>query len=151
MSLKQQIDADLKVAMLARDKVLTTTLRGLKSAILYAEVAQGNRDPGLDDEAIVQLFTKESKKRQESADLYIQGDNQERADAEMAEKQVISKYLPAQMSDQELEQIVDEVLAGLDIGDASAMGKAIGAVKQKVGAAADGARIANAVKGRITQ
>src|SRR6185369_11783185 len=97
--LKVRIDQDLKTALLAGDKTLATTLRGLKSAILYVEVAKGVRDEGLSDEEIVTLLAKEAKKRQESADLYVQGGSQERADAELAEKKAIEVYLPQQLSD----------------------------------------------------
>jgi uncharacterized protein YqeY len=74
-STKQQIDADLKTAMLAGDKTLVTTLRGLKSAILYVEVAENAREKGLPEDAVVAILQKEAKKRQESADLYLQGGN----------------------------------------------------------------------------
>lgn len=75
--LKQKIEQDIKTAMLAGDKTLVMTLRGLKSAILYIEVAQGIRDTGLPDAEVIDLLAKEAKKRQESADLYKQGGNQE--------------------------------------------------------------------------
>ena len=70
MPLKEQIDADLKTAMLARDAFRTDTLRGLKAAILNEEVAKGARDTGLGDEAIEQLIARESKKRDEAAYLF---------------------------------------------------------------------------------
>lgn len=73
--LKQRIDQDLKQALLGGDKVLATTLRGLKSVILYAEVAKGVREQGLDDEEILRLLAKEAKKRQESADLFTHRSN----------------------------------------------------------------------------
>lgn len=149
MGLKQQIDADLKQAMLAGDKTLTTTLRGLKSVILYAEVALSKREEGLDDQSIVQLLTKEAKKRQESADLYRQGGDPVRADAELQEKEVIARYLPPQLDDEELERIIDRVIDEYDAVDAQAMGPIIAKVKQEAGAAADGARIAAKVKGKI--
>jgi uncharacterized protein len=147
--LKARIDQDLKTALLAGDKVLATTLRGLKSVILYAEVAKGVREQGLPDEEIVALFAKEAKKRQESADLYTQGNNPEKAGAELAEKRVIEAYLPRQLSDEELSALVDEVITGLDVSGAAAMGQVIGGVKQKVGGQADGARIAQLVKQRL--
>ena len=146
MTLKQQIDADLKTAMLAGDKVLATTLRGIKSAILYAEVAAGSRDTGLDDPSIIALLQKEAKKRQESAELYQQGGNSDQAEAERAEKTVIEKYLPVQMSDDELRAIVQEVIADLNAEGVQAMGQVIGGVKQRVGAQADGGRIAQVAK-----
>ena len=147
--LKQRIDQDLKQALLGGDKVLATTLRGLKSVILYAEVAKGVRDSGLPDDEIVTLLAKEAKKRQESADLYRQGGSEERAAAELAEKKAIEQYLPAQLSDEELGQAIDGVIAGLGASGQQAMGQVIGAVKQTVGSQADGSRIAQMVKERL--
>lgn len=149
MSIKQQLDHDLKQAMLCGDKVLATTLRGLKSVILYAEVADGKRDTGIDDAKIVDLFTKELKKRQESADLYIQGGRDEKATAELAEKAVIQRYLPAQMTDEELADLVDIVIAELPELNQQAMGRIIGMVKARAGNTADGTRIAAMVKQKI--
>lgn len=149
MTIKQQLDQDLKAAMLAGDKTLVTTIRGLKSVVLYAEVAAGNRDPGLDDATILQLFSKEVKKRQESADLYTKGGAPDKAAAELAEKLVIEHYLPAQISDDELLAVVDTVVAQQDASGLQAMGPVIAAVKERVGMGADGGRIAMAVKGRL--
>ena len=147
--LKARIDQDLKTALLAGDKVLATTLRGLKSVILYAEVAKGARDEGLGDDEIITLLSKESKKRQESADLYKKGGNQEKAEAELAEKKVIESYLPSQMSDEDLSKVIKETIDQLGVSGPSAMGQVIGAVKQKVGAQADGARVAQSVKQQL--
>ena len=144
--LKASIDQDLKKALLAGDRVLATTLRGLKSVILYAEVAKGVRDEGLGDEEITALLSKEAKKRQESADLYQKGGNQEKADWELTEKKVIESYLPSQLSDEDLKKIIQEVAAEVGGADASAMGQIIGAVKQKTAGQADGGRIAQLVK-----
>jgi len=148
--LKSQLDQDLRTAMLAGDKTLVTTLRGLKSAILYAEVEKKVRDTGLSDDEIITLFAKEAKKRQESADLFKQGGNNEKFEAELAEKVVIEKYLPAQLSDDELAKVVDDCIATLQASSPQAMGQVIGAVKAKVGANADGARIASLVKERLS-
>lgn len=147
--LKQRIDQELKQALLAGDKTLATTLRGLKSVILYAEVAKGSRDTGLSDEEILVLFAKESKKRQESADLYSKGGNQEKADAELEEKRVIDAYLPAQLSDEELGAVVDGVIAEMGASGMQAMGQVIAAVKAKTEGQADGGRIAVMVKERL--
>jgi uncharacterized protein YqeY len=149
--LKARIDQDLKVALLAGDKVLATTLRGLKSVILYAEVAKGVRDTGISDEEITTLLSKEAKKRQESADLYNQGGNEEKATAELAEKAVIEQYLPKQLSDEELQQLVDAAVAEVGADGPSAMGQVIGAVKQKTAGQADGGRIAQLVKERLSK
>ena len=148
--IKQQIEQDLKAALLSGDKIKATTLRGLKSAILYAEVASGKRAEGLNDEEIINVFTKEAKKRQESADLYIQGGSQERADAELKEKKLIQQYLPAQLSDEDITKIVDECLKELGPVTVKDMGKVIGLVKSKTGAAAEGGVVARIVKEKIS-
>lgn len=147
--LKARIDQDLKAALLAGDKTLATTLRSIKSAILYAEVAQGARDQGLSDEEIVTLLTKEAKKRQESADLYKQGGNIEKAEAELAEKCVIESYLPKQLTDDELIALIDAVIEELGASGTAAMGQVIGVVKQRTAGQADGARIARLVKQQL--
>lgn len=148
--LKQQIEQDLKAALLAGEKDRATILRGLKSVILYAEVAQGIRDTGLPDEEIIVLLSKEAKKRQESADLYVQGGAADRAAVELAEKAIIETYLPKQLSDEELTLIIDEVIKGLTESGPAAMGQAIGQVKQKTAGQADGSRIARLVKERLS-
>ncbi len=144
MTIKQRIDTDLKQALLSQDKPLVSVLRGLKSAILYAEVAEGKREVGLGDEAIIQLLAKEAKKRQESADLYKRGGSTERADQELSEKRIIEQYLPKQLTDDELGVIVKEVIS--EQTDNIVMGKIIGEVKQRTEGKADGARIAQSVK-----
>lgn len=149
MTISEQLNQDLKKAMLAGDKVLTTTLRGVKSVILYEEVAKGEREKGLSDDAIITLLTKEAKKRQESADLYAKGGNQEKADAELLEKKVIEKYLPEQMSDEELISIVDTQIQNIGATSVQQMGQVIGAVKANAGAGADGSKIAQLVKERL--
>ncbi len=150
MSVKQTIDADLKTAMLAGEKTLVTTLRGLKSAILYAEVSEGARDEGLPDDAVIAILQKEAKKRQESADFFGQGGNVEKQQAELEEKSVIEKYLPAQLSEDEIARMVDDVIASTGASGIQAMGQVIGAVKAKAGASADGSIIARIVKERLT-
>ncbi|MCA9332710.1 GatB/YqeY domain-containing protein [Candidatus Saccharibacteria bacterium] len=150
MSISKDIDADLKAAMLAGDKTLATTLRGLKSTILYEEVAKGLRDTGLEDDAIIALLSKEAKKRQESADLYKKGGSEEKAEAELVEKKVIEKYLPAQMSDEELMLIVDEAISSTGASSMQQMGQVIGIVKSKAGVSADGSRIAQLVKEKLS-
>src|SRR6185436_15823241 len=128
-----------------------TTIRGLKSVILYAEVAAGSRESGgLSDDEIIALLSKEAKKRQESADLFEKGGNQEKAAAELTEKKVIEGYLPQQMSDEELKALVEEAVAATGASGMQAMGQVIGMVKQKAGASADGSRVAALVKERLS-
>ncbi len=149
MSIKTTIDADLKTALLAGDKVLATTLRGIKAAILNTEIAENKREAGLSDDEVTNLLVKEAKKRQESADLYNQGGNIEKAAAETAEKLVIEKYLPAQMDDEALKNLVEAAVAEANAASMQDMGKVIGLVKQRAGNTADGGRIAQMVKERL--
>jgi len=145
--LEGKIQADLKTALLGGDKKRAEVLRGLKSVLLNEKIAKGLRETGLSDEQVLILIGKEAKKRGESADMYKQANAMDRAEAELSEKAILEEYLPAQMSDEELAIIVDEVIASL--GQNAQMGQAIGAVRQKVGAQADGGRIAAAVKAKL--
>ncbi len=150
MNLKQKIDQDLKTALLGGNKPLVSTLRGLKSAILYAEVAANKRDEGLADTEIITVLRKEAKQRQESADLYKQGGSQEKAAAELDELKTIEGYLPAPMGDAQLTRLVDQ--AAQEVGEVTTqtMGRIIARVKELSGDSVDGGRIATAVKERIT-
>lgn len=136
--------------MLAGEKQLVTTLRGLKSAILNIEVERGSREQGLSDEEVIEVLTKEAKKRAESAEMYKQGGDEARHQAEMAEKAIIEKYLPAQLSDEELAALVDAEIAKLPERNPQAMGQVIGVIKAQTKGQADGGRIAALVKEKLT-
>jgi hypothetical protein len=151
MSFKEQIDRDLKAAMLGGDKTLAMTLRGLKSAILYAEVAANKRESGLEEQELITVLRKEAKKRQESADLYQQGGNAEKAEAELAELKVIEGYLPAQMSDDKLNKLVEQAVSEIGEATPQAMGRIIARVKELGDGSVDGGRIAAKVKERIAR
>lgn len=147
--MQQQIDKDLKEAMLAGDKAKAETLRGIKSALLNEAISAGARDSGLSDEQIQKILVHESKKRQEAADLYKQGGAADRAAKELDEKAIIDAYLPEQMSEDELAKIVDEEIAKVDGASMQNMGQIIGAVRGRAGGAADGALIARLVKEKL--
>lgn len=150
MNIKDKLEQDIKTAMLAGEKTLVTTLRGIKSVILYSEVASGKREVGLPEAEVITLLQKEAKKRQESADLYRQGNNLEKAEQEDAEKKVINAYLPAQISEEEIAKLVQQEIAKLDSPTLAQMGQVIGAVKKATGGAADGAVIARLTKESLT-
>lgn len=146
MALKARVDGDLKTALLGGDRFGVQVLRGLKAAILNEEVAAGKRDEGLDDTTIEQVVAREIKKRNESAALYEQNDRAEMAADERKEAEILSAYLPAQLSDDELKVIIDEAIKKVGPNGPGDMGKVIGAVKARVGTSADGATIARLVK-----
>lgn len=145
--LKERLTQDLKTALLAGDKTTAEVLRALKAAILNEEVALRVRDTGLTDGQIQQVFAREAKKRTESATMFASAGHQDRADAELAEKATIEQYLPAQLSDEELAAAVEKAIA--DAGPNAQFGPVIGMVKAQVGQAADGGRIAAAVKAKL--
>lgn len=148
--MQQQIDKDLKQALLAGDRAKTETLRGLKSALLNEAIAQNARDTGLSDEQIQKILSKESKKRQEAADLYKQGGSPERASTELAEKAIIDAYLPDQMGEEQVSVIVDEEIAKAGSPTMHDMGKIIGAVRDRTAGQADGGLIAKLVKEKLS-
>jgi len=146
VSLKSQLDNDLKAALLGGDRFRAEVLRGLKAVILNEEVAQGKRDTGLDDATIEQLIAREVKKRLDSVNQYTDAGRPELAEAEKAEADVLQAYLPEQLSEVEIQATVDEVIAELGVSGMQAMGQVMAAVKGKLGNAADGATLARLVK-----
>jgi len=150
MTIKDQINSDIKIAMLAGDKDQVMVLRGLKSVILYAEVAEGARDSGLAEPQVVGLMQKELKKRQESADLYRQGGNIVKAEAEESEKIIIAGYLPEQLTEMAIKALIENEIKRLGDVSLQQMGQLIGSVKTAGGGNADGAVIARLVKERLT-
>lgn len=146
MALMQRLQDDTKAALLSGDRFVTETLRNLKAAILNEEVAQNKRDTGLTDGDIEKVVVREVKKRNESATLYEQNDRAEQAADERREAEILSRYLPQQLSEAEVKAVVDTKVAELGATDAKMMGQVIGAVKQEVGNTADGALVAKLVK-----
>lgn len=106
-------------------------------------------DTGLEDGAVLQLLQKEVKKRTDAAEMYKKAGDEDRSKAELFESEVIAKYLPQQLSDDELEAIVEDQIAAIKPEGPKDMGRVIGAVKAKVGQQADGARIAQMVKQKL--
>ncbi len=147
--LEDKLEQDLKTALLAHDAQRVSVLRGLKSVLLNVKVAEGKRESGLADDQVLGIFAKEAKKRQESADLYKQGGDEDRASAELAEKAIIEEYLPEQMSEEELAGLVDEAIQATGADGPKDMGKVIGQVRAKAGAGADGSLIARLAKEKL--
>ncbi len=149
MALKEQINNDLKAALLGGNRFTGEVLRGLKAAILNEEVAQNKREEGLSDEVIEQIVAREVKKRNESASIYDGADRPELADNERAEAKVLVAYLPAQLSEDEIALVVTRVVSELGVSGPSAMGQVIGTVKKELGNTADGATVARLVKNAL--
>lgn len=145
------MQADLTVAMKSRNEVETSTLRLTLAAIMNAEVA-GAEATKLTDEQVLAVVMAEAKKRVESADIYRGAGRHDAETAERAELAVLERYLPAQISDSDLERLVDQQVAEAatqGLSGPKAMGAVVKAVRAKVGAGADGAKIANLVKSKL--
>lgn len=149
MALKERIDADLKTALLGGDRFRADVLRGLKAAVLNEEVATGKRGEGLDDASIEQTVAREIKKRNESAELYAQNGRDEQAADERREAEILAAYLPEQLSEADVVEVVEQTIDEMGAVGMQQMGMVIGAVKQKVGNTADGATVARIVKDKL--
>jgi uncharacterized protein YqeY len=147
--MQEQIERDLKTALLAGDKAKVETLRTIKSSLLNEAISQGARETGLSDEQVQKILAREAKKRQEAADLYQKGGATDRANAELAEKVIIDAYLPEQMGEEQIAKIVDEEIAKSASPSIQDMGRIIGAVRARTGGSADGALIAKLVKEKL--
>ena len=146
MALKEQINNDLKAALLGGNRFAGEVLRGLKATILNEEVAQSKREEGLSDEVIEQLIVREVKKRNESANIYESAGRVELATDERAEAEVLSIYLPTQLSEDDINTVIARVISELGVNGMSGMGQVIGAVKNELGNTAEGSLVAQLVK-----
>jgi uncharacterized protein YqeY len=140
-----KISEDIKTAMLARDKVALEALRGVKKEFLEAKTAKGS-DGTLHDDAAVKILQKMVKQRKESAQIYTTQNRPDLAEIELAEVAVIEKYLPAQMSDAELEAAVAAIIAQVGASGPQDMGKVMGVATKQLAGKAEGKLISEKVK-----
>ena len=150
-ALKACITDEMKAALLGRHRFRGDVLRNLKAAILNEEVSLGKRDEGLSDAEVEKVLAREVKKRVESAELYRSNGRAELAEPEEQEAEILREFLPEQLSEAEVVTIVEDVIVNMNDVSMQKMGQVIGAVKQKVGNAADGALVAKIVKEKLTK
>jgi uncharacterized protein YqeY len=149
--MQEQIEKDLKQAMLSGDKTKAEILRGLKSAMQYEAVSLQSSDRTLNDEQVQKVLAREAKKRQDTAEIYKNANEIERADKELSEKTVIDAYLPEKLSEEDIGAAVAQEIEKSGAQTSADMGRVIGAVRAKLGAAADGAVIARLVKEKLSK
>ncbi len=145
MSLKQQIDNDIKQAMLQKKKEELTALRAIKSAILLAETEKGAGD-GLDDATEMKLLSKQAKQRKDSADIFQKEGRTDLAEKELFELEIINRYLPKQLSDAEIEATVSKIITEVGAAGPQDMGKVMGKASKDLSGKADGKTISEIVK-----
>ena len=149
MDLFEKISADIKAAMLAKDKVRLETLRGIKKEFLEAKTAKG-AEGELSDDTAVKIMSKMVKQRRETAEIYNSQNRPELAENELAEAAVIEEYLPKQLSEAELEDALKAIIAQTGATSAKEMGKVMGVASKALAGKADGRAISAKVKGLLS-
>ncbi|MGV2831002.1 GatB/YqeY domain-containing protein [Myxosarcina sp. GI1(2024)] len=150
MSLKERIGEDLKSAMKAKDKVRLDTIRSIKKAILEEEVAlRPKGQESLTPEQEIELLARQAKQRRDSIEQYQQAGRDDLAEKETQELKIIETYLPEQISDEELEKIIDDIIASVGASSPKDLGKVMGPAMKQLKGKADGKKIQAMVKSKL--
>jgi uncharacterized protein YqeY len=147
-TLKTQLEADLRESMKARDELTTSTLRMAIAAVRNAEVA-GKLARELSDDEVLGVLTKEAKKRREAAEAFAGAGRSEAAEKEQSEEKILIRYLPAQLSDEEIAAVVTEALTAAGVTSKAQMGPAMKAAQAAVAGRAEGGRVAAEVRRQL--
>jgi uncharacterized protein len=147
-TLKEQLRADLSTAMKARDETRTRTLRMALTSISNEEVS-GRSARQLTDDEVLKILGREAKRRREASAAFADAGRDEQAASERAEEEVLAGYLPAQLSDAELADLVAAAIAETGASGPGAMGQVMKAVTPKVAGRAEGSRVAAVVRGQL--
>lgn len=142
MALEEKINADIKTAMLAKNAAELEALRAMKSAILLLKTSQ----EGYTDESELKALQKMVKQRKETAEVYITQSRQDLADVELSQAAMIEKYLPKQMSEEEIKAEVAKIISSVGATSPADMGKVMGAASKQLAGKADGKIISTFVK-----
>jgi len=145
MSLVKQVNEDIKTAMRAKDKVTLAAVRGLKKEFLEAQTAKG-ADSELSDDAAIKIVQKLVKQRKDSAALYLQQGREDLAENEQKEAEALMRYLPQQLSSEELEAAVKTIIADLGAESMKDMGRVMGVASKQLAGKAEGRDISAKVK-----
>jgi uncharacterized protein YqeY len=148
MGLQQEVMSALKDAMKSKDQTALTALRAVKSAILLAQTESGAKEE-LTEEQELKILQKQVKQRKDSAAIYLEQGREDLADPELAEAEVISKFLPEAMSDEEITKIVKETIKKVGAEGMKDMGKVMGMVSKSLAGKADGKTISTIVKANL--
>ena len=143
MSLKDQLNDDVKSAMKGGEKLRTETLRSLKSAIKYAEIEAGRE---LDDQGVLEVIAKQAKQRRDSMVEFEKGQRADLIEKEAAELVILEQYLPAQLSEAEIEAKAKTIIAELGVTDAKGIGQVMKHMVAELKGQADGKLINQVVR-----
>jgi uncharacterized protein YqeY len=150
MTLKEKINSDLKDAMKAKDEAALRGIRAIKAAIILAETSEGRTSKELTPEEEISLLQKLIKQRKESVDIYLKNGKEDLAKIEQEEIQVIEKYLPKPLSQEELEAIIKEVVNQENATSIKDMGKVMKSLQPKVMGRADNKLISEIIKKHLS-
>ena len=145
MSLFDKVSDDIKDAMRAKDKIRLEALRGMKKEFLEAKTAKGANDE-LSDDTAIQILQKMAKQRRDSADIYNEQNRADLAEKELAELTVIEAYLPKQLTQEELDVKISEIIAQVGASSPADMGKVMGVATKALAGTAAGKMISETVK-----
>lgn len=150
MSLKDRISEDIKTAMKAKDKLRLETVRSIKKVILEEEsTARGKGQDELTADQELAILTRLAKQRKDAIEQYNNANRSDLAEKEAAELTIIEEYLPAQMSDEEIAAVVDDLIAKTGAASAKDMGKVMGPAMKALKGRADGAKVQALVKAKL--
>lgn len=135
----------IKEAMLAKDSVRLSSLRAIKSAFLVAQTEKG-AGGDLDDAAMQKIIQKQVKQRKDAASIYVEQNRQDLADDELAQVAILEEFLPKQLGEEKIREIVSAVISNLGASSMADMGKVMGVANQQLAGKADGKLIAQVVK-----
>ena len=148
ISLKERLDGDLKDAMRNKDSVRRTVLRTIISEIRNAEIA---KQEALDDEGVLVVMTKQAQQRRDSIEAFKSAGRSDLVESESAELKIISGYLPEQLSEDEIEVVITEVISQVEAKGFSDMGKVMKEIMQRIRGRADGKMVSSIVTSRLKE
>ena len=149
MALKEKLQNDLTEAMRARDEVRSSTIRMVLTAIKNEEVS-GKEARELSDAEVITVLSREAKKRREAAEAFEQAGAKDRADMEKAEGVVIAEYLPVQLSESEIQEMIDAAIAETGATGPQQMGLVMKSIQPKIAGRADGGVVSSLVKAALS-
>ena len=148
MGLKETLQSDLTEAIRGRNEITSGTIRMVLSAITNEEVA-GKEARKLSDAEIITVLSREAKKRREAAEAFESANRPDKAALEKSEGEVIAKYLPAQMSEDDVKKLISAAIASTGAAGPADMGKVMGAIKGQIAGKADGSLVSSLVKAAL--
>jgi uncharacterized protein YqeY len=149
MSLQEDLMTALKAAMKSKDQEALAALRAIKSEILLAQTETGSKEE-ISEEQEIKILSKLVKQRKDSATIFAEQNRNDLAEPELAQAEIISQFLPAQLSEAEIEKVVSETILSTGAEGMKDMGKVMGIANQKLAGQADGKTISNIVKSKLS-